>query len=56
MPPGTSRCSMDRITGLSGAGSEPWSEDTPGVRDEGEPDDHFGGALAMGDIDADRLR
>ena len=40
-------------TGPSGAGSESWSQDTPGVPDQGETDDRFGGALAMGDIDAD---
>lgn len=40
-------------TGLSGDQSELWNQDLPGVPDEGEVDDRFGGALAMGDIDAD---
>jgi hypothetical protein len=39
--------------GLSGERSESWSQDTPGVPDEGEVDDRFGGSLAMGDADAD---
>ncbi len=40
-------------SGLSGDESESWSQDSPGVPDQGEVDDRFGGALAMGDIDAD---
>ena len=39
--------------GLSGDQSELWSQDSPGVPDQSEVDDRFGGALAMGDIDAD---
>ncbi len=39
--------------GLSGDRSESWSQDSPGVPDQGEVDDRFGGALAMGDIDGD---
>ena len=39
--------------GLSGLQSELWSQDSAGVPDQNDGDDRFGGALAMGDIDAD---
>ncbi|TAH35101.1 MAG: hypothetical protein EYC70_15060 [Planctomycetota bacterium] len=39
--------------GLTSIGSQDWTQDTPGVRDTAEPDDHFGAALAAGDFNGD---
>jgi hypothetical protein len=38
---------------LSGAGSQMFSQDTPGVGSTAEASDRFGGALAVGDFDGD---
>jgi hypothetical protein len=39
--------------GLTGAGSQAWSQDSPGVLDEGETNDQFGASLKIADFDAD---
>jgi hypothetical protein len=39
--------------GLTGAGSQLFTQDSPGVPDSAEPGDGFGGALAVGDFDGD---
>jgi hypothetical protein len=39
--------------GLTAAGSQLWSQDTPGVAGVAEANDGFGGALAAGDFNAD---
>jgi hypothetical protein len=39
--------------GLTAAGSQLWSQDSPGVGGTAEPGDGFGGALAAGDFNAD---
>lgn len=39
--------------GLSARRSQIWTQDTPGIADRAEPWDHFGGALAAGDLDGD---
>jgi hypothetical protein len=40
-------------SGLRVAGNELWSQDSPGVEDDAEPNDAFGNALAVGDFDGD---
>jgi hypothetical protein len=40
-------------TGLTGTGSQVWTQDSPGVPDTAESGDHFGDALAAGDFDHD---
>jgi hypothetical protein len=40
-------------TGLTGTGSQVWTQDSPGVPDTAERGDHFGDALAAGDFDHD---
>ncbi|MGH9169087.1 MAG: FG-GAP repeat protein, partial [Acidimicrobiia bacterium] len=40
-------------TGLSGAGSQLWHQNSPGILDLAEIDDHFGASLASGDADGD---
>jgi hypothetical protein len=37
-------------TALSATGSQAWSQDTAGVPDAAEPNDHFGSALAAGEL------
>jgi hypothetical protein len=39
--------------GLVAAGSQTWSQDTPGILDSSEERDQFGQSLAAGDIDGD---
>jgi FG-GAP repeat len=39
--------------GLTGAGSQLWTQETPGVAEEAESSDRFGQALAAGDFDGD---
>ena len=39
--------------GLTGAGSQLWSQDSPGVAEQAEDADRFGSALASGDFNAD---
>lgn len=39
--------------GLAPDGSQAWCQDTPGIRDSSEANDHFGWALAAGDFDGD---
>ena len=39
--------------GLTGAGSQLWTQETPGVAEEAESGDRFGQALAAGDFDGD---
>ena len=39
--------------GLGAIRAERWSQDSPGILDEAETDDHLGAALAIGDFDAD---
>jgi len=39
--------------GLSAAGSQAWSQDSPGVADRSEPNDQFGRTMASGDFDDD---
>ena len=39
--------------GLTAAGSQLWSQDSPGVADVAEPDDEFGDALTTGDFNGD---
>lgn len=41
--------------GLSSAGNQLWSQDSPFVRDTAEQDDEFGAALAAGDFDNDNF-
>ena len=41
------------LGGLTGAGSQLWSQDSPGVADQAEDADRFGSALASGDFNAD---
>jgi disulfide bond formation protein DsbB len=40
-------------SGLTAAGDQLWHQNTPGVPDSNEDHDNFGGALAVGDFDAD---
>jgi disulfide bond formation protein DsbB len=40
--------------GLTAAGSQLWSQDSPGVAGGAEPDDRFGNALASGDLNGNR--
>ncbi|MFH1086188.1 MAG: FG-GAP repeat protein, partial [Chloroflexota bacterium] len=40
-------------TGLTAIDSQLWSQDSPGVEDAAEADDHFGAALASGDMNGD---
>jgi hypothetical protein len=40
-------------TGLTGTGSQVWTQDSPGVPNTAERGDHFGDALAAGDFDHD---
>jgi len=40
-------------TGLTAAGSQLWSQDSPGIGGAAEPDDIFGEALAAGDFNGD---
>jgi hypothetical protein len=40
-------------SGLTGTGSQVWTQDSPGVPDTAESGDHFGDALAAGDFDHD---
>ena len=40
-------------SGITSQGSQRWTQDSPGVDDEAEPGDSFGGSLAIGDFDAD---
>jgi hypothetical protein len=40
-------------TGLTTTRSQYWTQDSPGVKDESEPDDEFGKGLGMGDFNAD---
>lgn len=40
-------------SGLTAAGSQVWSQNSPGIRDAAEPDDHFGDSLAAGDYNGD---
>ena len=40
-------------SGLSRSGNQVWTQDSPGILDEGEIDDFFGLALASGDFDGD---
>src|SRR5688572_10534708 len=40
-------------TGLISAGNQFWHQDTSGVLDVAEADDHFGAALTAGDINGD---
>jgi hypothetical protein len=42
-------------TGLSSAGNERWSQDSPGILDEAEADDYFGSAVATGDFNGDGI-
>jgi hypothetical protein len=39
--------------GLTGSGRQLWSQDSPGVAEQAEDGDRFGGALASGDLNAD---
>lgn len=41
--------------GLSGAGSQFFTQDTPGIPDTAELDDRFGDAVAVGDFDGDGI-
>jgi hypothetical protein len=41
------------LGGLTGAGSQLWSQDSPGVAEQAEDADRFGSALASGDFNAD---
>ena len=37
-------------TGLKGTGSQTWSQYSPGIAENPEPDDRFGSSLAVGDL------
>jgi disulfide bond formation protein DsbB len=39
--------------GLAAAGNEVWTQNSPGIRDVAEADDHFGDSLAPGDYNGD---
>jgi hypothetical protein len=39
--------------GLTGTGSQLWSQDSPGIADQAEGSDRFGSALASGDVNGD---
>lgn len=41
------------FSGLDPSTAEVWTQDTPGVPDQNDPDDFFGYALAAGDFDGD---
>jgi hypothetical protein len=42
-----------RAAGLSSAGNQFWSQDSPGIQGEAETSDNFGEAVAIGDLDGD---
>jgi hypothetical protein len=39
--------------GLTAAGNQLWTQDSPGIRDTAEAGDHFGASLAVGDFNGD---
>jgi hypothetical protein len=39
--------------GLAASGNQLWSQDTPGIRDQGEQQDYFGHAIVGGDFNGD---
>jgi disulfide bond formation protein DsbB len=39
--------------GLTATGNQFWHQNSPGIRDAAEPDDHFGDSLAAGDYNGD---
>jgi FG-GAP repeat protein len=43
-------------TGLTARGNQLWSQDSPGVLDTAGPSEHFGAALAIGDVNRDGRR
>jgi hypothetical protein len=51
--PGTVTILPGTPVGLSGVGSQSWHQDVAGVPGAAEADDHFGAALAAGDLDGD---
>jgi hypothetical protein len=45
---------MGSANGLTGTGGQFWSQNSPGISEPAETDDHFGGAFAVGDFNGDR--
>src|SRR4051812_19759353 len=40
-------------SGLAGAGGQLWTQDSAGIEDTAETDDHFGAAIAVADVNGD---